>query len=162
VLKQAANSQILVSSDQHNGLVQGVLQHVPPAAQPGVLHTFTQLFDGLKQSLALAGVQGFVVVLVLCVLMILGTLLLKDISLKATQDEAEASTAESDAGQAEEAALQSQKLDKMVLRGWGSDFPATQNASDQRRSEHAATGINPSTRGHQRRAQPLRAGPAYV
>jgi MFS family permease len=107
VLKLATNPQILVNTDQRNGLVQGVLQHVPPAAQPDVLHTFTQIFDALKQSLSLAVVQGFIVVLILCVVMFVGTLLLKDLPMQATPEELAASAAADEAtNQAEEAALQ--------------------------------------------------------
>lgn len=95
VLKLATNPQVLVNSDQRNGLVQGVLQHVPPAFQQSALHTFNQIFDALKQSLALAVVQGFLVVLGLCVLTFLITLLLKDVPLKEKQDEA-AEAAETD------------------------------------------------------------------
>ncbi|HEU5367250.1 MAG TPA: MDR family MFS transporter [Ktedonobacterales bacterium] len=105
VLKVATNPQVLVSSDQRNSLVQGVLQHVPPAFQQSALHTFNQIFDALKQSLSVAVVQGFIVVLILCIVMVLGTLLLKDILMKATQDEAGAEAEESEAEQTK-AALQ--------------------------------------------------------
>jgi EmrB/QacA subfamily drug resistance transporter len=94
VLKQATNPQILINSDQRNGLLHGVLQHVPPAFQQSAMQTFTQIFDALKQSLSVAVVQGLIVVLVLSILMVLGTLLLKDIPLKATQDEAISETEE--------------------------------------------------------------------
>lgn len=104
VLKQATNPQVLVNSDERNGLVQGVLQHVPPAFQQEALHTFNQIFDAVKQSLSLAVVQGFIVVLILCVVMFLGTLLLKDLPMQETQSEAQA--AASEANPTEEAALQ--------------------------------------------------------
>ncbi len=105
VLKLATNPQVLVNSDQRNGLIQGVLHHVPPAFQQSTLQTFTQIFDALKQSLAQAVVQGFIVVLGLCIVTILVTLLLKDVPLKKTQDEAPAGAETSETSKAEATAL---------------------------------------------------------
>jgi EmrB/QacA subfamily drug resistance transporter len=90
VLKLATNPQVLLNSDERNGLVQGVLQHTPSQFQQSTLDTLSQIFAALRQSLAAAVIQGFVVVLVICVVTFLCTLLLKDLPLKQTDEFTEA------------------------------------------------------------------------
>ncbi len=71
VVKLATEPQALVNSNYRNGLIHKVLQHAPPSSQPDALQTFNLIFDALKQSLSVALVQGFRVVLGLCALMFL-------------------------------------------------------------------------------------------
>ena len=86
VVKLATNPQVLLNNDERNGLVRGALQHTPPQLQQSALHTFSLIFAALKQSLSVAVVQGFVVVLGICVVTFLFTLLLKDLPLKQTEE----------------------------------------------------------------------------
>jgi MFS family permease len=88
VVQQASNPQALVNPDLRNGLMHGVARHVPPQVQAGVLHTLSQIFSVLKQSLMVGLHHGFVVLLVLSAAMILFAALLKDIPLRETHDEA--------------------------------------------------------------------------
>jgi EmrB/QacA subfamily drug resistance transporter len=105
VVKLATNPQVLTNSDYKNGLIQGVLHQVPQQFQQNALHTFSLIFDALKQSLSVAIVQGFVVVLAFSIVTFLFTLLLKDVPLKKTQDEAPAGVPTAESGQAETAPL---------------------------------------------------------
>jgi len=105
VVKLATNPQVLTNSDYKNGLIQGVLHQVPPQFRTNALHTFAQIFDALKQSLSVSIVHGFVVVLIFSGLTLLFTLLLKDVPLKKTYDEAPAGVPASESGQAEAAPL---------------------------------------------------------
>ncbi len=105
VVKLATNPQVLTNSDYKNGLIHGVLQQVPPQFQQNALHTFGLIFDALKQSLSVAIVQGFVVVLVFSIVTFLFTLLLKDVPLKKSYDEAPAGVPAAESGEAEAASL---------------------------------------------------------
>jgi MFS family permease len=83
VLKLATNPQVLVSSDQRDALLHGVAQNTPPQFQASAIQTLNQVFDAVKQSLAVSVVQGFVVVLFICGAVFLCTLFFKDVPLQA-------------------------------------------------------------------------------
>jgi hypothetical protein len=77
VVKQAANPQTLLNDPARQSLVHSVLQRTPPALQPNVLYLFNQIFDALKHALTGALIEGFVVMLIMCVVIVLCSLLLK-------------------------------------------------------------------------------------
>jgi MFS family permease len=87
VVSAATNPQVLVNSDYRMGLVQGVLQHTPPQYQSAAASTLHQIFDALKQSLTVAIVDGILVTVGLCMLMVILTLMLRDKPLEASGGE---------------------------------------------------------------------------
>ncbi|HET8913719.1 MAG TPA: MFS transporter [Ktedonobacteraceae bacterium] len=85
VLRQATDPQTLISPAIRQGLLQGVAQHTPAPFQAQAVQTLNQVFDALKASLAGAVLQGLVAILVLCFLILVFSLLLKDVPLQATR-----------------------------------------------------------------------------
>jgi MFS family permease len=102
VVKQAANPQMLLSDPSRRNLMHSILQRTPPALRQNVLHLFNQIFDALRHALAGALIEGFVAVLVICVVTVLCALLLKEQPSNQIPDEAVA------AGEAREVAQHGQ------------------------------------------------------
>jgi EmrB/QacA subfamily drug resistance transporter len=88
VVKQAANPQMLLNDVSRQNLMHSVLQRTPPALQTNILHLFNQIFDALRQALAGALIEGFVAVLIVCVVTVLCALLLKELPSRQVPDRA--------------------------------------------------------------------------
>src|SRR5258708_31631492 len=84
-LNLAPNHQLRVSSSLRYALLETSCQNTPPQFQAGAIQTLNQVFDAVKQSLAVSVVQGFVVVLFICGAVFLCTLFFKDVPLQAAQ-----------------------------------------------------------------------------
>jgi EmrB/QacA subfamily drug resistance transporter len=85
VLRQATDPQTLISPAIRQGLLQGVAQHTPAPFQAQAVQTLNQVFDALKASLAGAVLQGLVAILVLSFLILVFSLLLKDVPFQAAR-----------------------------------------------------------------------------
>ena len=80
-LKAFTNPQVLISSDYHNQVVAQAHQSVPAAFQGSVDPLLAEIFSALRQSLATAIQHGFVVVLCFCLVIVVTTFFLKDVTL---------------------------------------------------------------------------------
>ena len=80
-LKAITNPQVLISPDYHNQVVQQAHASAPPAFQGNVDTVLGQIFNALRQSLAVAIQHGFVVVLCFAVIVLVTTFFLKDVPL---------------------------------------------------------------------------------
>ncbi len=91
-LQAAQNPQALISPDFQHSLIstsiQQALRHgAPPSVNQTIPALYQQVFEALRVALSVSIIQGFLVVLGICVVTFLLTFLLKDIPLRKQREE---------------------------------------------------------------------------
>jgi EmrB/QacA subfamily drug resistance transporter len=99
---QAAISAQVPPGPQHNQIVAQQLQQVTPGITSQVHTLFGQIFEGARQSLAIAIGHGFEVGLIFVVILIVGTLFLKDVPLLGRMPSAQQASPDGQKGQESE------------------------------------------------------------
>jgi MFS family permease len=107
-LQAAQNPQVLISPDFQHGLIstsiREALQHgAPPSVTQTIPALYQQVFEALREALSVSIIQGFLVVLGICVATLLLTFLLKDVPLRKQMEDSGSAAA----GESSEAAITS-------------------------------------------------------